>query len=63
MPASPTDAIYCSPRCRAGALREREDVAVRSQLARVVQTVEMLTVELEGLIDALAAPAEKGWRR
>jgi len=56
VPASPTDAVYCSPECRVSAVREREDTAVRGQLARLVQCVEMLGVELERLIDMLAAP-------
>ena len=47
------------------ALREGGDEAVRDRLSRVIQCVEMLSTELEGLIDVLAAAgsAPKGRRR
>lgn len=64
---APPGAVYCSPPCRVAAVRERHDVEVRCRLANVVQAVEMLAAEVEGLIDVLAqAPVEpttKGRRR
>jgi len=47
------------------ALREGGDLAVRDRLARVIQCIEMLGTELEGLIDVLAAAgsAPRGRRR
>jgi len=52
---APAGAVYCSPECRVRALKEGGDLAVRERLSRVILTVEMLSVELEGLIDVLAA--------
>ena len=61
----PERATFCSPECRVAALREGGDEAVRDRLSRVIQCVEMLSTELEGLIDVLAAAgsAPKGRRR
>ena len=44
-------------------MREGGDLVVRSQLARVTQAVEMLSTELEGLIDVIAAASERKGRR
>jgi len=47
------------------ALKEGGELAVRDRLSRVIQCVEMLSTELEGLIDVLAAGSSrpKGRRR
>lgn len=60
---SPAGAVYCSPECRIKAVKERHDVEVQSRLARVVQCIEMMATEVEGLIDVLAQrPIERGRR-
>lgn len=55
----PERATFCSPECRVRALKEGGDPAVRDRLSRVILTVEMLSTELEGLIDVLAATSSK----
>lgn len=62
---APAEAVYCSPECRVRALREGGDEAVRERLSRVIQCVEMRSVELGKLIDVLAAAgsAPRGRRR
>lgn len=46
-------------------MKQGGDLAVRERLSRVIQCVEMLSVELEGLIDVVAAAgsAPRGRRR
>jgi len=60
---APAGATFCSPECRIKAVKERHDVAVQSRLAGVVQCIEMMATEVEGLIDVLAQrPIERGRR-